>query len=101
VLVMIAVGLGRLAVGDAPASTSSWQRTSLGGRRVGIRIEPAALMFHDLDSCELLRTRTNPLQPEEVRRLCGLRPAGPPPRPSIEPIRVRRASATGVILVAG
>jgi transposase InsO family protein len=74
----------------------------LGGRRVGIRIEPATLMFYDLDTRELLRTRKNPLQPEEVRRLRGLRPAGPPPRPSTEPIRVqRRASATGVILVAG
>jgi hypothetical protein len=74
----------------------------LGGRRVGIRIEPATLMFYDLDTRELLRTRQNPLQPEEVRRLRGLRPAGPPPRPSTEPIRVqRRASATGVILVAG
>jgi transposase InsO family protein len=74
----------------------------LGGRRVGIRIEPATLMFYDLDTRELLRTRKNPLQPEEVRRLRGLRPAGPPPRPSTEPIRVqRRASATGVIVVAG
>jgi hypothetical protein len=74
----------------------------LGGRRVGIRIDPATLMFYDLDTRELLRTRANPLRPEEVRRLRGLRPAGPPPRPSTEPIRVqRRASNTGVIMVAG
>jgi hypothetical protein len=41
----------------------------LGGRRVGIRIEPDLLMIY-----------------------------GPPPRPSLEPVRVqRRASSTGVI----
>jgi len=49
-----------------------------------------------------LRTRPNPLTPAEVARLRGIRPAGPPPRPPSEPIRVqRRASATGVIMVAG
>jgi hypothetical protein len=74
----------------------------LGGRRVEIRIEPATLMFYDLDTRELLRTRKNPLQPQEVRRLRGPRTAGPPPRPSTEPIRVqRRASATGVVVVVG
>ena len=32
----------------------------------------------------------------------GARPAGPPPRPPSEPVRVqRRASATGVIVVCG
>ena len=37
-----------------------------------------------------------------MARLRGARPAGPPPRPSAEPIRVqRRISATGVIMVAG
>jgi hypothetical protein len=76
----------------------------LGGRRVGIRIEPATLMFYDLSTRELLRTRAwaNPLTPAEVKGLRGVRPAGPPPRPSTEPIRVqRRASNTGVIMVAG
>jgi transposase InsO family protein len=74
----------------------------LGGRRVGIRIEPATLMFYDLDTRELLRTRKNPLTPNQVKGLKGQRPAGPPPRPSAEPIRVqRRASNTGVIMVAG
>jgi transposase InsO family protein len=72
----------------------------LGGRRVGIRIEPDLLLFYDLDSRELLRTRPNPLTHEQVRRLRGNRPAGPPPRPSLEPVRVqRRASNTGVITV--
>jgi transposase InsO family protein len=74
----------------------------LGGRRVGIRIEPTVLMFYDLDTRELLRTRKNPLTPDQISGLRGTRPAGPPPRPSTEPIRVqRRASNTGVIMVAG
>jgi len=74
----------------------------LGGQLVGIRIEPATLMFYDPESRVLLRTRPNPLTPAEVARLRGVRPAGPPPRPSAEPIRVqRRISATGVIMVAG
>jgi len=73
----------------------------LAGRQIGIRIEATLLLFYDLDTRELLRTRTNPLTPEQISKLRGLRPAGPPPRPSTEPIRVqRRASATGVILVA-
>jgi hypothetical protein len=50
----------------------------------------------------LLRTRANPLTPEKVLRLRGLRPAGPPPRPTNEPIRVQRlADNTGVISVCG
>ena len=74
----------------------------LGGRRVGIRIEAATLMFYDPGTRELLRTRPNPLSPEQVKRLRGARPAGPPPRPPVEPIRVqRRASNTGIVMVAG
>lgn|GEM_PF-1701153 len=74
----------------------------LGGRPVGIRIEPATLMFYDLTTRELLRTRANPLNAEQTKGLRGVRPAGPPPRTSTEPIRVqRRASNTGVIMVAG
>jgi hypothetical protein len=69
---------------------------------VGVRIEPATLMFYDLDTRELLRTRTDPLRPEEVKRLRASRPAGPPPLPSVEPVGVqRRASHAGVIMVAG
>ncbi|MFI0091522.1 IS481 family transposase [Streptomyces bobili] len=72
----------------------------LGGRAVGIRIDDETLSFFDLSSRELLRVRPNPLTGEEVRRLRGLRPAGPPPRPSVEPVRVqRRISATGTIMV--
>jgi hypothetical protein len=72
----------------------------LAGRRVGIRIEPETLMFFDLQTRELLRTRPNPLTATQVARLRGNRPAGPPPRPSVEPIRVqRRASKDGIVCV--
>jgi hypothetical protein len=72
----------------------------LAGRRVGIRIEGAALMFFDLETRELLRTRPNPIPPGQAKHLRGVRPVGPPPRPSVEPITVQRgASNTGVITV--
>jgi hypothetical protein len=59
-------------------------------------------MFFDPDTRELLRTRPNPLSYDQARKLRGARPAGPPPRPSVEPVTVqRRSSATGVIMVAG
>lgn len=74
----------------------------LDGQLVGIRIEENTLMFYDPATRVLLRTRPNPLTPVQMARLRGARPAGPPPRPSLEPIRVqRRASATGVIVVCG
>jgi hypothetical protein len=74
----------------------------LAGRQVGVRIEPELLMFFDLTTRELLRTRPNPLTPAQMRRVRGARRAGPPPGPSTEPIRVqRRASNIGVIMVAG
>ena len=62
----------------------------LGGRRVTIRIEAATLMFFNPDTRELLRTRPNPLTYDQARRLRGARPAGPPPRPSLEPITAQR-----------
>jgi transposase InsO family protein len=74
----------------------------LAGRRVGVRIEPELLMFFDLQTRELLRTRPNPLTAEEIQGIRGARKAGPPPRPSTEPIRVqRRASNTGIVMVVG
>jgi hypothetical protein len=74
----------------------------LAGRRISIRIQDATLMFFDPDTRQLLRTRPNPLTYDQARKLRGARPAGPPPRPSVEPVTVqRRPSATGVILVAG
>lgn len=72
----------------------------LGGRRVSVRIEEATLSFFDPSSRELLRVRPNPLTSEEVQRLHGLRPAGPPPRPRVEPVRVqRRVSVVGTVMV--
>lgn len=75
----------------------------LAGRRVGVYIEEGApLLFFDPATRELLRTRPNPLQPGEAALLQQARPVGPVPRPSTEPVTVqRRASATGVIVVAG
>ena len=74
----------------------------LAGRQVGIRIEDKTLMFFDPRTRELLRTRPSPLTWDQARRLRGARPAGPPPRPSAEPVTVQRvASNTGIIMVAG
>jgi hypothetical protein len=74
----------------------------LQGRRVSIRVESSILMFFDPETRELLRTRPNPLTLEQTARLHGARPAGPTPRPSTEPVTVRRrVSATGVFTVCG
>ena len=74
----------------------------LGGRRVGIRIEENTLMFFDPQTRELLRTRPSPLTWDQACRLQGASPAGPPPRPPSEPVTAqRRASNTGVIMIAG
>jgi transposase InsO family protein len=74
----------------------------LRGMLVGVRIEEQTLLFFDITTRELLRTRPNPLTREQALRLRGVRPAGPPPQPSQHPIRIqRRASDTGVIVVAG
>ena len=60
------------------------------------------MLFFDPETRELLRTRPNPLEPGEATRLQRCRPVGPVPRPSTEPVTVqRRASNTGVIMVAG
>jgi hypothetical protein len=72
----------------------------LGGRPVIVRVEPQTLMFLDPETRELLRVRPNPLTPEQVLRLQGARPAGPPPRPRTEPVTAqRRVSANGRITV--
>ena len=74
----------------------------LGGMLVSIRIEQNTLMFFDPATRVLLRTRPSPLSWDQARLLRGARPAGPPPRPSTEPVTVQRvASNTGVIMVAG
>ena len=59
-------------------------------------------MFFDPLTRELLRTRPSPLSWDQARRMRGARPAGPPPRPSAEPVTAQWvASNTGVIMVAG
>ncbi len=59
-------------------------------------------MFFDPETRELLRTRPSPLFWDQARKLRGARSAGPPPRPSAEPVTAQRvASNTGVIMVAG
>jgi transposase InsO family protein len=74
----------------------------LGGMMVSIRIEQHTLMFFDPATRVLLRTRPSPLTWDQAQLLRGARPAGPPPRPSPEPVTVqRRASNTGVIMVVG
>jgi transposase InsO family protein len=74
----------------------------LAGRRVGVRVDEQTLMFFDLQTRELLRTRPNPLTPAEILRLRSARPAGPPPEPRTGPITVqRRASNSGVVMVVG
>ena len=74
----------------------------LAGRNVSIRIEDKTLMFFDPATRELLRTQPSPLTWDQARKVRGARPAGPPPRPSAEPVTVQRvASNTGVIMVVG
>ena len=74
----------------------------LGGQMVSIRVEENTLMFFDPETRVLLRTRPSPLTWDQARLLRGARPAGPPPRPSAEPVTIqRRASNTGVIMVVG
>jgi hypothetical protein len=74
----------------------------LAGRQVGIRIEANTLLLFDVATRTLLRTRPNPLTPDQVLRLRGLRPAGPPPRPPLEPVRVQRlADRTGPVSICG
>ncbi|RAO32020.1 hypothetical protein ONO23_03780 [Micromonospora noduli] len=51
----------------------------LAGRRVGVRIDPTTLAFFDPETRQLLRTRPNPLTPEQIMGFRGARPAGPPP----------------------
>jgi transposase InsO family protein len=74
----------------------------LRGRRVAVRVDEHTLAFFDPDTRELLRTRPNPLSAAEIGKLRAARPAGPPPQPPTAALRIqRRASATGVVMVAG
>ena len=62
----------------------------LAGQRVTVRIDESTLTYFDAATRQLLRTRPSPFTFDQVRHLRGARPAGPPPRPSLEPVRVQR-----------
>lgn len=70
------------------------------GRRVTVRLDHG-LMQITADGV-LLRSLPSPLTPAEIARIRDTRPAGPPPTPSSEPVRVqRRVSCRGVLVIAG
>ncbi|WP_203924746.1 integrase core domain-containing protein, partial [Rugosimonospora africana] len=70
------------------------------GRRVTVRIDRGILQI-TADGV-LLRSLPNPLTPTEQARIRDARPAGPPPQPAPEPVRVeRRVSCRGALVVAG
>lgn len=70
------------------------------GRRVTVRLD-RGLMQITADGV-LLRSLPNPLTPAETARIRDARPAGPPPIPASEPVRVeRRVSCRGSLVVAG
>ena len=100
-----AIEVDRVVSKDGPVSLGGRYYIAaeiLGGKLVSIRIEENTLMFFDPETRVLLRTRPSPLTWDQARLLRGARPAGPPPRPSAEPVTVQRvASNTGVIMVAG
>jgi hypothetical protein len=70
------------------------------GRRVTVRIDRGLLQL--IDDGILLRSLPNPLTPADLARIRDARPAGPPPTPASEPVRVeRRVSSRGALVVAG
>ncbi|MFD2768598.1 IS481 family transposase [Micromonospora eburnea] len=72
----------------------------LAGRRVTIRLDRGVLHLLDTDRT-LLRSLPNPLTPAEQARIRDARPAGPPPTPATQPLRVeRRVSSRGVLVIA-
>src|SRR5919112_1222407 len=58
------------------------------GRRLTVRLDRGLLQL--VDEGVLLRSLPNPLTPAELARLRDARPAGPPPAPAAEPLRVQR-----------
>jgi hypothetical protein len=70
------------------------------GRRLTVRLDRGLLQL--VESGVLLRSLPNPLTPAEQTRPRDARPAGPPPAPAAEPLRVqRRVSCRGALVVAG
>jgi hypothetical protein len=69
------------------------------GRRLTVRLDNGLLQL--VDDGVLLRSLPNPLTPTEQARIRDARPAGPPPQPAPEPVRVeRRVSCRGSLTVA-
>jgi hypothetical protein len=82
------------------ATRPSPRRSSAAASSPSASTAPASCSF-DPETRELLRTRPSPLSYDQATQLRGARPAGRPPRPSFEPVRVqRRVSNTGFIMVA-
>jgi hypothetical protein len=70
------------------------------GRRLTVRLGHGLLQL--VSDGVLLRSLPNPLTPAEQARIRDARPAGPPPQPAPEPVRVeRRVSCRGALVVAG
>ncbi len=94
----VASSIGHISLGGRQLLAAE----ALAGRLLGIRIEQNTLTYFDPRSRELLRARPNPLTWDQAQRLRGARRAGPPPAPATSPVTVqRRASNSGVIMVAG
>jgi transposase InsO family protein len=69
------------------------------GRRLTVRLDGGLLQL--TEDGVLLRSLPNPLTPAEHARIRDGRPAGPPPTPAPEPVRVqRRVSERGSLTVA-
>ncbi|MEV0725610.1 IS481 family transposase [Micromonospora purpureochromogenes] len=70
------------------------------GQRVTVRLD-RGLMQITADGV-LLRSLPNPLTTAEIARIRDARPAGPPPQPAAQPLRVeRRVSCRGSLVIAG
>ena len=90
-----------------PAAAAPWR--SIRQQRLQPRPFPSGQIMtikHDkvlpAHPLKIHETRPSPLTWDQACRLWGASPAGPPPRPSAEPITAqRRASNTGVIMIAG
>ncbi|MFD6664467.1 IS481 family transposase [Micromonospora chalcea] len=70
------------------------------GQRVTVRLDRGLMQI--TAAGVLLRSLPNPLSAAEIARIRDARPAGPPPTPAPEPIRVeRRVSCRGTLVIAG
>jgi hypothetical protein len=70
------------------------------GQRVTVRLDRGLMQI--TAGGVLLRSLPNPLTPAEIARIRDARPAGSPPAPAPEPVRVeRRVSCRGTLVAAG